>query len=256
MTTLSESFFRRPLAHRGYHDVSAGILENSRKAFLAAIEAGYGIELDVQLSKDGHAMVFHDYEMSRLTNEHGAIRTRTRSELVGMPLKSMDETIPTLPEILSLVDGRTPLLIEIKDQDGAMGADVGPLEQSVADALKTYAGPVAVMSFNPHSVAAIAGFSPQTPRGIVSCSFPAEHWPLLNEVTRARLRAIPDYDKVGACFISHRHDDLQNPRVAELKAKGAHINCWTIRSAEAEAQARKIADMITFEGYAAKTPRD
>ncbi len=256
MTTLSDSFFRRPLAHRGYHDVSAGILENSRKAFQAAIEAGYGIELDVQLSKDGHAMVFHDYEMSRLTDARGAIRTFSRDELREIRLKGMDETVPALPEVLSLVDGRTPLLIEIKDQDGAMGPDVGPLEQSVADALNAYTGSVAVMAFNPYSVAAFADASPQTPRGIVSCSFPAEHWPLLNEETRARLRGIPDYDRIGACFISHRHDDLQNPRVAELKAKGAHVNCWTVRSPQAEIEARKIADMITFEGYTALTPVD
>lgn len=256
MTTLSDRFFQRPLAHRGYHDASAGVLENSRTAFDAAIEAGYGIELDVQLSKDGHAMVFHDYELSRLTNGRGAIRTRTRDELVDIPLKGMDETIPTLPDILALVDGRTPLLIELKDQDGAMGPDVGPLENSVAKALLEYSGPVAVMSFNPYSIAELAKASPQTPRGLVSCSYPAEHWPLLNEKTRDRLRAIPDYDKVGACFISHRYDDLQNPRVAELKAKGAHINCWTVRSVEAEAEARLIADMITFEGYAAKTPVD
>lgn len=256
MTSLSNSFFHRPLAHRGYHDVSSGIQENSRKAFHAAIEAGYGIELDVQLSRDGYAMVFHDYEMSRLTHERGAIRTRTRDELLGISLKGVDETIPALPEILALVEGRAPLLIEIKDQDGAMGPDVGPLEKSVAEALSDYDGPVAVMGFNPHSVAELAKACPEIPRGIVSCSYPAEHWPLLNERTRTKLRAIPDYDRVGACFISHRYDDLQNPRVAELKAKGAYINCWTIRSVEAEAEARKIADMITFEGYAAITPVD
>ena len=256
MTTLSDRFFQRPLAHRGYHDASAGILENSRKAFVAAIEAGYGIELDVQLSKDGHAMVFHDYELSRLTNERGATRTHTRNELEGISLRRMDETIPALPEILTLVDSRTPLLIELKDQDGAMGADVGALEQSVAEALREYSGPVAVMSFNPYSVAELARITPRTPRGIVSCSYSAEHWPLLNEQTRDKLRGIPDYNRVGACFISHRYDDLQNPRVAELKAAGAHVNCWTVRSAKAEAEARMVADMITFEGYEAKTPVD
>jgi len=251
MTALPDSFLKHPLAHRGYHDAAAGTLENSRAAFRAAMDAGYGIELDVQLSKDGHAMVFHDYEMSRLTNERGAIRTRTRDELVKIPLKGIPENIPTLPEILTMVAGRVPLLVEIKDQDGAMGPDVGPLEQSVADALRGYDGPVAMMSFNPHSVAAFGKASPDTARGIVSCSFPAMHWLTLNKETRARLRRIPDYDCVGASFISHRHDDLENPRVAELKAKGAHINCWTIRSPKDEANARKIADMVTFEGYAA-----
>ncbi len=254
MNTLAESFLRLPIAHRGYHGTGPGHIENSRAAFAAAIDGGYGIELDVQLSSDGHAVVFHDYELSRLTGEKGAVRTRTLAELTGIGLKNSDETIPALPEILSLVAGRTPLLIEIKDQDGAMGPDVGILEQSVAKALRTYRGPVAMMSFNPHSVAAFAKVAPEIPRGIVSCSFPATHWPLLNRKIRQRLREIPDYDRVGACFISHRHDDLGNPRVSELKARGAHINCWTIRSPKDEAKARRIADMVTFEGYAAKTP--
>lgn len=251
MTTLPDSFLKHPLAHRGYHDARANCVENSRAAFSAAIKAGYGIELDVQLSADGFAMVFHDYEMSRLTAQTGPIRTRNRDELTLIKLTGSDETIPTLPEILSLIAGRVPLLIELKDQDGAMGPDVGPLEQSVADALKDYTGPVAVMSFNPHSVIRLAALAPKVPRGIVTCHFPAEHWQLLNETTRSRLRGIPDYDQACASFISHRHDDLANPRVKSLKASGAHILCWTVRSHEAEIEARKVADNITFEGYPA-----
>jgi len=251
MTVLADCFLTRPIAHRGYHDAQSGVVENSRAAFVAAIEAGYAIELDVQLSADGHAMVFHDYEMSRLTAQSGAIRTFTRDQLTQITLKGCDELIPTLPEILTLIAGRVPVLIETKDQDGAMGPDVGPLEQSVADALKEYTGPVAVMSFNPYSVIALAEFAPNVARGLVTCHFPAEHWLLLNEATRTRLRAIPDYGRAGASFISHRFDDLSNPRIAELKAAGASILCWTIRSVEAEVEARKVADNVTFEGYAA-----
>ena len=251
MTTLPDSFTSMPIAHRGYHDAGSGIFENTRAAFKAAIDAGYAIELDVQLSADGHAMVFHDYEMSRLTDETGPIRIRTRDALTQIGLKGSDETIPTLPEILSLIAGRVPVLIETKDQDGAMGPDIGPLEQSVANALNDYAGPVAVMSFNPHSIIRLAALAPDVPRGLVTCHFPAEHWPLLNEKTRSRLRAIPDYGRAAASFISHRHDDLSNPRIADLRATGARIICWTIRSPEAEAEARKVADNITFEGYPA-----
>ena len=254
MTTLPDSFLKQPIAHRGYHGAPQNIIENSRAAFTAAIEAGYGIELDVQLSSDGHAMVFHDYEMSRLTNERGAIRTRTRDELTQIRLKGSDETIPTLPEILNLIAGRVPVLIETKDQDGAMGPDVGPLEQSVADALKEYIGPVAVMSFNPHSIINLAELAPDIPRGLVTCHFPAEHWLLLNETTRAHLRKISDYERAGACFVSHRYDDLTNPRLNELRAIGANVLCWTIRSFEDEISARKLADNITFEGYPAAMP--
>lgn len=252
MTKLPDGFLNVPFAHRGYHDAQKGCVENSRAAFLAAAKAGYGIELDLQLSSDGHAMVFHDYDLSRLTADRGAIRTKTCAALTEIKLSGSDETIPTLPEILSVIAGRVPLLIELKDQDGAMGPDVGPLEQSVASALQNYTGPVAVMSFNPHSIARLAELSPATPRGLVTCHYPAEHWQLLNETTRAHLRTIPDFDRVKACFISHRFDDLDNPRVDELKASGAGISCWTVRSATDETKARKVADTVTFEGYNAK----
>lgn len=254
MTVLADGFLTQPIAHRGYHDVSAGVPENSRAAFRAAIDAGYAIELDVQLSADGHAMVFHDYEMSRLTGQTGAIGARTRDELMQITLSGSDEVIPTLPEILTLIAGRVPVLIETKDQDGAMGPNVGPLEGSVAEALVGYLGPVAVMSFNPHSVIKLADLAPDVPRGIVSCHFGAQHWQLLNEKTRYYLRDIPDYDRAGASFISHRHDDLTNPRVAALRQSGAHIICWTIRSHAADIEARKLADNVTFEGYAASSP--
>ncbi len=254
MTMLHGRFLTQPIAHRGYHDASRGVVENSRAAFIAAIKAGYAIELDVQLSADGHAMVFHDYEMSRLTAQTGALRTRTCDELTKITLKGCEEFIPTLPEILTLVAGRVPLLIETKDQDGAMGPDVGPLEQSVATALADYDGLVAVMSFNPHSVAALAERAPDVPRGIVTCHFGAEHWQLLNEKTRHHLRCIPDYERTGSSFVSHRHDDLTNPRIAELKTAGAHVICWTIRSPEDEMNARKVADNITFESYPAVAP--
>jgi glycerophosphoryl diester phosphodiesterase len=249
MTKLPDGFFDAPFAHRALHNAKAGCIENSRSACRAAIKSGYGIELDVQLSADGHAMVFHDYDLFRLTAISGAIRTFNRDDLTKTCLSGCNETIPTLPEILKIIAGQVPLLIEIKDQDGGMGPDVGPLEKSVARALQNYSGPVGVMSFNPHSIAAMAEYSPDTARGLVTCHFPAQHWPILNEKTRARLREIPDYNRVGACFISHRHDDLNNPQVAKLKAAGAGICCWTVRNTTEETNARKIADAITFDDY-------
>ncbi|WP_212523774.1 glycerophosphodiester phosphodiesterase family protein [Actibacterium sp. MT2.3-13A] len=247
-------FLSRPIAHRALHDLAAGRPENSRAAIAAAIAAGYAIEIDVQLSADGRAMVFHDDDLGRLTPETGALRQRGAAELSAIPLKGGAEGIPTLREVLELVAGRAPLLIEVKDQDGTLGPDVGPLERAVAADLAGYAGAVALMSFNPHSVAALAEAAPQIPRGITTCGYAAEHFPDLPEATRAHLRAIPDFDRVGASFISHAASDLDHPRVAELKARGVPILCWTIRSAEAEAQARRIADNITFEGYAAAHP--
>jgi glycerophosphoryl diester phosphodiesterase len=251
---LAPEFLTRPLAHRALHDVTDGRPENSRAAIKAAIAAGYGIEIDLQLSKDDHAMVFHDYSLQRLAEAKGAIRQRDRDELAAIPLIGGDEGIPDLPEVLTLVAGQVPLLIELKDQDGAMGPNIGTLEAATAHALRGYLGPVAVMSFNPNSVAKLAEFCPELPRGITTSGYDYDAWaPVPRRVCDA-LRQIPDFDRVGASFISHEVDDLNNPRVAELKSQGADILCWTVKSPETEAEARKVAANITFEQYLAAFP--
>ncbi len=249
---LPEVFLTRPIAHRAYHDRAAGRPENSPAAFRAAIAAGYGIETDIQPSADGVPMVFHDYDLKRLTGIAGRIRGRTAAELGRIRLLKGEDGIPTLAEILALVAGRAPLLIEIKDQDGTMGPEVGPLERAVAALLDGYAGPVALMSFNPYSVEALAEAALDRPRGLTTSAYTAADWPLLPAQVRDRLREIPDYDRVGASFISHEAADLDRPRVAELKAKGAAVLTWTIKSPEAEVAARRIAQNVTFERYAAR----
>ena len=213
-----------------------------------AIDKGFGIEIDLQLSADDQAIVFHDYGLERLTGVAGTVRTKTAAELAQIPLIGGSDGVPTLQDILDLVAGRVPLLIELKDQDGAMGPNIGPLEQATVDALREYEGPVGLMSFNPNTVAALADLAPHMPRGLVTCDYAAGDWPL-SDATCARLREIPDYGVAQASFLSHQHTDLARPRVAELKSQGADILCWTIRS-EAEArEALKIAQNITFEGY-------
>lgn len=251
---LPDAFLRRPIAHRALHDLAAGRPENGRASVRAAIAAGYGIEIDLQLAADGAAMVFHDYGLTRLTGREGTVRQRTAGDLAAIPLSGGDgETIPRLGDILELVAGQVPLLIELKDQDGAMGDKIGPLEAATAAALEGYPGPVAVMSFNPHSVAEMARLCPDVPRGLTTSGYDPGDWPL-NAETCAYLRGIPDFDRVGASFISHEARDLDRPRVAELKAVGTPILCWTIRSPGAEARARQVADNITFEGYRAAFP--
>ena len=254
MSTLPDAFLKAPIAHRALHDIDAGRPENSTSAIRAAIDAGYGIEIDLQLSSDGQAMVFHDYDLGRLTIESGPIRKRSATELARIPLKGGRDTVRTLPEVLDLVAGRVPLLIELKDQDGAMGGNVGKLEQAAATALAGYDGPAAVMSFNPQSMLRMAVLAPDVPRGLTTCSFAQEDWPLLPAGTRDRLQGIPDYDHVGASFISHQARDLNRPRVADLANRGAAILCWTIRTPRQEAEARKVAHNITFEGYLPPIP--
>ena len=248
---LPDSFLSRPIAHRAYHDKDQGRPENSPAAIRAAVAAGYGIEIDLQLSADGVPMVFHDYALDRLTEAKGPIALRSAAELGATRLRHGTEGIPTLAEVLGIVAGQVPLLIEIKDQDGAMGPNVGPLEAATAETLKGYDGPLAVMSFNPHSMQAMAQLAPDIARGLTTSSYAAADWPTLSADTCDRLREIPDFDVVGASFISHEASDLGRPRVGALKASGVPILCWTIRSPQAEAEARKIAVNVTFEGYPA-----
>lgn len=246
--SLPAAFLGAPLAHRGLHDVADARPENSRAAIRAAMAHGYGIEIDVQRSADDAAMVFHDYGLKRLTGAEGTVAQRSAAEMAEITLTGGEDGAPTLPQVLEIVAGQVPLLIEIKDQDGAMGPNVGPLEQAVADALRGYDGPVAVMSFNPHAVAAMAELAPAIPRGLTTSAFDPGKWPLSPDRCDT-LRDIPDFDRVGACFISHEASDLDRARVAALKAAGVPILCWTITSAKAECDARRVADNVTFEQY-------
>ncbi len=255
---LHEDFRRIPIAHRALH--GPGRPENSMAAIRAAVAAGYGIEIDLQGSADGQAMVFHDDTLDRMTDQTGPVRARTAADLRRIALKGGDgDGIPTLGELLEAVAGRVPLLIEIKDQSREMGPVDGVLERATAAALEGYAGPVAVMSFNPHSMAEMAKHAPGVARGLTTCAFSQKDVPAAAtdpavEAGRRSLAAIEGFDRVGGGFISHDHRDLDRPRVAELKARGVPVLSWTIRTPEEEAAARRIADNVTFEGYRAALP--
>lgn len=247
MPDLPAEFLTRPIAHRALHG-GAGP-ENSRAAIAAAVSAGYGIEIDLQASADGVALVFHDDDLNRLTRAKGAVADRRTRDLTRLRLRGSSERIPTLRAVLSLVAGRVPLLIEVKDQSRSLGPVDGRLEADTAAALAGYQGPVAVMSFNPHSMDAMARFAPDIPRGLVTCAFGPEDWPGVAPARLAELAAIADFSHVGASFISHDWRALDMAPVAALKARGVPVLCWTIRNAEQEAKARQVADTITFEGY-------
>jgi glycerophosphoryl diester phosphodiesterase len=251
---LPAAFLEVPLAHRGLHDRARGVVENTRAAVAAALEGGWGIEIDVQCSSDGEAMVFHDDALPRLTGRPGLVAEHTSAVLATIEIAAAGETIPRLGEILALVDGRVPLLVEVKDQDGMLGPAVGPLEARIGALVAGYGGPLALMSFNPHSVAALAEAAPDVPRGLTSCAFDRADWSL-PDYRRAELASLADFDRVGAAFISHDHRDLGSEAVARLKARGVPVLSWTIRSPAEEALARRIADNITFEGFAPATTR-
>jgi glycerophosphoryl diester phosphodiesterase len=248
---LPPGFFARPVAHRGLHDRAAGRVENTLSAIRAAAAAGFAIEIDVQLSADAEAVVFHDDALDRLTAESGPVRARTAAELARIPVAGGGgDVIPTLGDALAAVAGRVPLVIEVKDQGGRMTAEgVGPLEAAVARALASYGGPAAVMSFNPAAMAAMARLAPASPRGLVACA--AEAWdeadlPPAHLAALARLDA---FGEVGAAFASYRWRDLPTPQTARLRAAGVPVISWTLRSAADAALALRSCDAVTFEGY-------
>ncbi len=246
MPDLHPAFLLPPIAHRGFH--GAGRSENSTGAFAAAIEQGFGIELDIQMSADGEAMVFHDYHLERLTQGKGPTRQKSAAELRALTLAD-GSRIPTLSEVLKQVSGQVAVLVEIKDQDGAMGADIGPLEARVAEIVNEYRGPVAVMSLNPHAIYHMQRLAPDLPRGLVTCRFSKEDWPLLPRARADELVQIPDFDATGASFISHHFKSLDLPAVNRIRQQGDPVLSWTIKSEDDEFEARRLADNITFEGY-------
>lgn len=253
---LDPAFLKLPIAHRGLHDLAAGRVENSLRAFSAAIEAGYGIELDVQMSSDAKAMVFHDDTLDRVTNRTGLVRDLTARELEQIALTGgHGDCIPTLEDVLRLVNGRVPLLIEIKDQSGSLNTKgIGPLERAASKALEGYAGPVAVMSFNPESVAAFVSYSPHVARGLTTDPFYKEIWQGRPVARLASLAKIPDLVRLGADFISHNVLDLNSPRVKEIRASGLPVLSWTIQTQDVADIARAMSDNITFEGFEPPLP--
>jgi len=223
----------RPFAHRGLH--GSGRIENSRAAFEAAIAAGHGIELDVQASGDGRAIVFHDDELGRLTGQAGRVRGLAFAEIERIRLRDSDETIPGLAEILSLIAGRAGLLIELK----APGREVDALSRSVADALAGYDGPVAVMSFNPEIGRWFARHAPERLRGLVVTEAGRKWrgWP-----TR---RLAPWRSR--ADFLAYDIRDLPSRFAEAQRAKGTKVLTWTCRTLQDRARAAEHADQIIYE---------
>ena len=227
-----------PYAHRGLH--GPGMVENSRAAFKAAIAAGHGIETDVQVSKDGVAMIFHDYELDRLTRKTGPVIERKAAKLEKIRFKDSDETIPRLTEMLALVNGRAPVLIELK----ARSRKVKKLCRSVADALAGYDGEAAVMSFNPEVGRWFARNAPDIVRGLVM----TEH----DEVTlaarlRGAMRRSLSVFRAGPHFLAYDIRDLPSAFASSLRERGVPVVTWTVRTEGEKACAAEEADQIIYE---------
>lgn len=231
---------QRPIAHRGLHDVSNGVFENTLSAAAAAIDHGYGIEVDLHPSADGVPMVFHDNILDRLTDESGKFRDRTADELGAITIGGSKDRVPTLRQLLDLTAGRSGLVLELK---GIAGEDDGFVAAVLAQ-LEAYDGPVAIMSFNHWLLEDARKLGTQIPVGLT-----AEGGDKLHE---AHHQALAAYDPD---FLSYGIDDLPNRFVHEFRQTGRPVITWTVRSPEAAAKSALYADQITFEGFFPPLPQ-
>jgi glycerophosphoryl diester phosphodiesterase len=233
----------RPVAHRGLHDASSGVIENNEAAFKAAIAGNYAIECDIQISADGEAMVHHDDALGRLTDGTGNLRDKTAAELKRVAFKATADRMLTLGELCDLTADRVALMIEIKSR---FDSDLR-LARRAAKVLSGYKGRAAVMSFDPEPIGAARDLAPDIPRGLVAmqrgAGNPAKAGP---SATRFVMQALA----ARLNFLAYRVQDLGTaiPTTAR-HLLGLPLLTWTVRTAEDRARAVRYADQMIFEGF-------
>jgi glycerophosphoryl diester phosphodiesterase len=226
---------KQPIAHRGLHDLNKTRWENTLSAFDAAAKAGFAIECDVHLTKDGGVTVFHDDDLKRLAGREGRISDLTLAEATELRIGGTDDHAPTLRQMLDLVAGRVPLVIELK---GIEGRDDG-LVAAVAKELASYKGEAAIMSFDHHLVRLFASDAPGIPAGLTAegtriKDFEAHFSMLAHQIS----------------FVSYNVHHLPNPFVSFVREKlNLPVISWTVRDAEMKKHSDLNVDQITFEGF-------
>jgi glycerophosphoryl diester phosphodiesterase len=221
---------RNGFAHRGLH--GPGACENSMAAFRAAIDAGAGIECDLRLSRDGLAMLFHDSSLKRLCGVDVETESLHSAALLQYRLATGDDRIARLGDLLALVDGRVPLLLELKRRAG--GTSINHLCAATLRALHGYRGPVGVMSFDPRAPAWFARHAPHVRRGLVIAD-------RLSVVKRWSAMQLADPQ-----FLSVHRAALEQPWVARARRR-MPVTSWTIRTAAERAAANAHADALIWE---------
>jgi glycerophosphoryl diester phosphodiesterase len=239
-------WLRRPIAHRGLHDASRGIVENSASSVTAAMGKGYAVEVDLQCAAGGMPVVFHDSTLDRLTGAAGPVAAHDVEALREIPLKGTADRILSLPDLLALIGGYVPIILEVKSTWSRDGA----FETNIAKLLASYAGPVAVMSFDPYSVAAFRRVAPALPRGLVAGRFnDAGHWSDLTAGQRFAMRHLLTSTFAWPHFIAY--DVRALPALAPLIARtlfGLPLLTWTVRTLPDRERALRYADAMIFEG--------
>ena len=237
----------RPVAHRGLHDRARGIVENMPAAFHAALAGNFSIEVDVQLTADGEAIVHHDDALGRLNEGSDKLAVLTTARLKRVPFKDTADRMITLGELCDLTAGRVALVIEIKSHfDGNR-----KLVARVADVLKAYAGPAVAMSFDPDQVLALKELAPHIVRGIVAQrTYDDRYWSKASAAQRRAMTELRHGLRTRPHFVAYWVDQLPAP--APWIARnlfGCPLLTWTVRTAEQRARAARYADQMIFEGF-------
>lgn len=240
----------RPVAHRGLHDIAAGRVENTLSAVRAAVEHGYAIEVDIQLTADDAIVVYHDDRLARLNQGTGAILDLTLAEVQAVPFQVGDDRIPTLAELFETVAGRVPLVIELKGTVGRPEIDARLTRLFIA-AARGYAGPFAAMSFEPAIIEQLRREAPEIIRGIVADDTRNLTWyGHLSPAERFRRRTLLHGLTTRPHFASYCVDHL--PAIGPWLLKhvfGRTLITWTVRRPDQVAATRRHADQMTFEGF-------
>ncbi len=247
MSTAPDWLIARPIAHRGLHDAARGVIENTAGAVRAAIERGYGIEVDLQISADGEAMVHHDDVLGRLTEGQGRLDSLSAAELKRIPFRGSTERMMTLGELCDLVGGRATMLIELKSRfDGDRR-----LPTRVADVLAAYNGPAAPMSFDPNPLALLRHKAPRLMRGIIAAKYrPHPYWDLMPPWMRHGMAFLITALPARPQFVAYAVADL--PAFAPLFARrvlGLPLLTWAVRTEAERRTAARFADQMIFEGF-------
>ena len=233
----SRWYCKYKLAHRGLHNDK--FPENSLGAFENACKNEFAIELDVRLLQDGTPVIIHDPTLFRMCGVDKSICDITIDELQNYTLGKSKYTIPTLKEVLDLVNGRVPIMIELKPVKRKE-----KIEQKVYDIIKDYQGDIAVKSFNPLSMLWFKRHAPEIIRGMLASYF--DDIDNLPKIYKKLIKKLSLFRLVKPDFVSYNHEDLPNKYVTKRKVP---VLAWTITDAETEKKALLSADNVIFEGY-------
>ena len=231
-------------AHRGLHDATKP--ENSMAAFRAALEKGYGIELDVHLLKDGSLAVIHDSKLLRTTGCEGKVEDLTEAELADYYLEGTQETIPTFRQVLDLYQGKAPLIVELK----AVGKNYAQLTETVCNMLDTYSGPYCLESFDPRCIHWLRKNRPELCRGqLTENFFKSKTTPLPWYLKLAMSKQLINFLTLPH-FVSYRFADRKTfGNFLVRKLWGVQCVTWTLTSPQEQETALKEGWIPIFENY-------